>query len=563
MLASAPVLRYGLPDWGNDSLAHAVETKEFANQFWDGELYPRWVSAGYGGLGSPTFFYVPTFSRFAVVWLDPLVRSWDPDGFYLTGLSAAMAILLAAWAVYFWCRTFTSPQAALFGALVYTIQPYHLVVNLYTRGAMGELWGCIFPPLILMAVTRLARSEPSRFPVLPFTALAASYGALVMNHFPTTLCFSLVPIAACLYFSQAGARLRVLILTGFAMLLGIGLAGASLGPGLFDQQKVLLEFMTSGMFDYTKLWLFRMESIFLSQMRLMLLTLATLALVIPCFWLALKNLTSTEQKKQLYFQGGMLFFAIFIASQLSAPIWAVVTPLQKLQFPTRFLQVFIVPVAGIMALSWPYLKQSGKGLRKKIIPAFVAVGMLLWVVVTMWGASQAFRVWRPFTTEERFAVWDFYVTRRMEIYQYLPRTAESEKLASVVETPKFLKQYPAREMILRKPGGEEMSKPTPVSWQPRRIVANVEATEAGTLRIHHLYFPTWTARRMDNGQSLTVAASKPQGFIEIQAPAGRYQLEIELIEETPERIGEQVAMGSALVLVILTWIGWRSRRVQR
>jgi hypothetical protein len=96
LLCTWPTLVFGLPDWGNDGMHHAMETKEFARQFWDGELYPRWLADFNGKLGSTTFFFVPTFSRFAVVWLEPIIGGWDPDGFYMTGIGAVLSFVLAA-----------------------------------------------------------------------------------------------------------------------------------------------------------------------------------------------------------------------------------------------------------------------------------------------------------------------------------------------------------------------------------------------------------------------------------------------------------------------------------
>jgi len=41
LLMTCPVLIYGAPDLSHDALDHARWAKQFATQFWHGDLYPR------------------------------------------------------------------------------------------------------------------------------------------------------------------------------------------------------------------------------------------------------------------------------------------------------------------------------------------------------------------------------------------------------------------------------------------------------------------------------------------------------------------------------------------
>ncbi|HBL04383.1 MAG TPA: hypothetical protein DDZ61_17650, partial [Aeromonas salmonicida] len=58
ILASGALL---LPLWlqggsqGHDLFHHLLSGHYFAQQLWQGEIYPRWLMAMNGGFGSPTF----------------------------------------------------------------------------------------------------------------------------------------------------------------------------------------------------------------------------------------------------------------------------------------------------------------------------------------------------------------------------------------------------------------------------------------------------------------------------------------------------------------------------
>ena len=57
LIAYAPVLWNGYPANAWDSRYNAVTGRLFSEQFWSGDLYPRWLIGMNSGLGSPHFFF--------------------------------------------------------------------------------------------------------------------------------------------------------------------------------------------------------------------------------------------------------------------------------------------------------------------------------------------------------------------------------------------------------------------------------------------------------------------------------------------------------------------------
>ena len=59
LILTLPALFYGIFDAPDLIPYHLKWSKHFAEQFWQGDLYPRWLMDMNAGLGSPTFFFYP------------------------------------------------------------------------------------------------------------------------------------------------------------------------------------------------------------------------------------------------------------------------------------------------------------------------------------------------------------------------------------------------------------------------------------------------------------------------------------------------------------------------
>ena len=546
-----PVLVYGLPDLGNDSIVHALMDRCFDIQFWSGDLYPRWLADMNAGLGSPNFFFQPPVPSYGSAIFWPLVANHDPYGFHAIGLSCVLAVILSGFAVYFWCRSFTSPAASLFAGLIYVILPYHLAVNVYTRGAASELWANVWTPLILLAVNRIIQGSKWGFP-----GLIASYALLVLNHLPTTLCFSLVPLFAALFLSEAGQRIRTAVKTAMAMAIGIGIAACYLFPSMLDQNNINMADWVGGWFDYHRWWLFGIHPLLDARTRLMLLTVATLGFAATMFWVCWQSRPVGIIRRQVLFQGGVALAAFLMTTQLTLPIWSVVRPLHFLQFPTRFLQVFVVMVAGLAALGFPYLRQP----QWRPARAFAAVLVFGWMIANVWAASMAFSQWRaiPQDLAALYSNWRTYRTEFYGVTRWVPK--DFNRLPGF-ET--FVASHPPRASELVGAGtGKRLSSPEIENWQPRRVILKVNTPAPARLTLNHLYYPGWNGRVEGSDRVLPATPSQPNGFIQMDIPEGRYNLILELGKSRAERLGDTVSLVSiALTIVLTMWAAfWRKRR---
>jgi hypothetical protein len=204
---------------------------QFADQFRDGILYPRWLPQSFDALGSPTFYFYPPVA----FWVDALVSVLTFNALpttYRLSLSWLVLLWASGLAMHAWLKAqASSPRVALYGALAYMAAPYHLLDHYY-RGAYAEFAAYVILPLIVLALHQIARRQ--RFGPVWF---ALSYAALPMTHLPTALLISVtVPPAYVLYcgwrLGSAKRAIGFFIRCGLGAVLGLGLAAIYLLPAL-------------------------------------------------------------------------------------------------------------------------------------------------------------------------------------------------------------------------------------------------------------------------------------------------------------------------------------------
>lgn len=138
----------------------------------EGQFPVRWVSdLGYG-YGYPIFnFYAPL-----PYYVGGAVNLATGDVLLATKAMMALGMLLAAVSMYALASLFLPYWGVLVAVVLYMYAPYH-GVQLYVRGAVGELWAYGFLPFILAGVVLLVRGKRQGL----FVG-AAGLAGLVLSH---------------------------------------------------------------------------------------------------------------------------------------------------------------------------------------------------------------------------------------------------------------------------------------------------------------------------------------------------------------------------------------------
>lgn len=551
-ILTLPVLFYGAPFRGDDAVIHASWYIHFSEQFWSGDLYPRWLVGMNHELGSPVFFYYPPVPYFLTSLLRPFFAN-DPFGWYQLGVSASLATVFSGLFAYLWLKQLVNETSAVIAAILYMAGPYHLAADLYIRFSFAEYWAFVWLPLILYFTHRIVHGKR-----LAFIGFAIGYGLLIMTHLPTTLIFSLIPITYA-FVLKTDQRVRTLGRILVSMVAGIGLSAIYLYPAMSMQKYVFLDRMGTGYFSFEN-WLFFINFSLWTEDKsiILLLVLDLLGIAVCAFVISRTNTEKREGKLRLFW----LFTAIgsaLMMTELSKPIWLIFYPLQWIQFPFRFsvILTLAVTVLGAFALSNYQESRSSTNIFVKI---FCFLLIVSWIPVFFWAVLTAFSVQ---DTERQTIIHKVELSR--EAPEYRPRWNESMKKVDW-EISKDIDNWDTHMEkeygdLLQRVGEtkagvlnikivEGMGQVDVVSWKSREIILRAKADSEMKIHVSQFYFPNWTALIEVQQNDLTVEPSQPDGLLSLTIPNGDYDIKLTLTKSTEEITGQLISIISIVCLMI-------------
>ena len=202
LVLSWPLFVHGPMLSGHDTKEHINFGKYFAEQFWEGDLYPRWLLNMNHGLGSPSLFVYPPLPAYVYALLLPVAKILHLDAFCL---GEYLCLLTSGLSAFFWMTTLAGRRVSLVVATLYMLMPYHLAVDFYRRGALAESWALAWIPLVLYFTTQAVRKK--RYAI---AGLALAYALLIVSHLISVLLFSALPLLLALTIAERGRKARAL-----------------------------------------------------------------------------------------------------------------------------------------------------------------------------------------------------------------------------------------------------------------------------------------------------------------------------------------------------------------
>jgi hypothetical protein len=250
--------RFGIPS-GHDFEFHMNSWMEVESQWRQGIWYPRWAAGANFAYGEPRFIFYPPASWLMGAALGRALPWWLVPGAYcwivLTSAGLSMMALARGW---------LPRREALFAAVFYAVNPYHLII-VYWRSAYAELLGGVWIPLLLLGILRLSgacSAERAVAESVPSEAASALKQALsrptrtILQHM-TLLALVLaafwycnVPAAVMAYYSAALLILilayahrspRLLLCFAMACVFSLTLAAFYLLPVAWERQWVNIQ----------------------------------------------------------------------------------------------------------------------------------------------------------------------------------------------------------------------------------------------------------------------------------------------------------------------------------
>ena len=531
LLWSASLLTLRLPHQ-NDTLVHLRWAEQFLAALREGWLLPRWASASIGGLGDPTFLYYQPFFYYV------------SSAFGLLGLRSEYALLCAAMVpflllgciVYLGLLGPYRDRRALLGATFILACP----VLYFVTAHVGAFPWALSLPFSVLFVAESTRKQPRPARLALFLCL------ICLSHLLSALmalaCVGLARLVFSFPASRPAIRGHLYWAAGAA--LGLGLASFFIYPAITQLHLANPNGWTDGAnFDWRRA--FALPTFTLAQYGFrwfaIQLPYALIALVL-CVLVLAPSSGRDRTRGQVCARrlGWVAAAALVLGSELAYPLYAVLTPLQKLQFPYRF--VFVALLLANIALMIQL--NEGAWACWRLARRACALGVLLGQ-----GAITAHLQWDTFKRGETLPARAAFMTGRFGQPEYIPAVRGPEWKA-YLEAGKFVGECARLHIDCGNTVHSTHDFSTRISTP-----APVQA------RLPVLAFPAWQVAV--NGQRVALAADPATGLVLVELAPGSHQVTLRWSRMPAETIGWRITGGAALLLGAGLVLSRRRRRHER
>jgi len=363
-----PFFFFGTPS-GHDVEFHLYSWLEVLSQWKQGIFLPRWAAMAHFVYGEPRFVFYPPAS-----WmLGALLSAVFPWGI-TSAIYIWIVLTLAGASMFLLARKWFDRRDAVFAAVLYAVNPYHLVI-VYWRSAFAELFASCLLPLLVLLLVRAAEEKDKRVVVPLSLVLAAAWltnaPAAVMIH------YSLVLLLVVVAWQARSARL--LLMGASAVVLGACLAAFYLLPAIYEQKWVnIAEAVSAGSRPVDNFLFIHTTDADHDAFNRIISWVAVLKIVVTlgAAWAARKLLAARTR-----IWNALLVWTIACSAlmfSVTALLWKFLPKLEFMQFPWRWL----------LCLSMVFSIFVTAGVRRWWMRCMIyAVAVL--VIVTAWHRIQS------------------------------------------------------------------------------------------------------------------------------------------------------------------------------
>ncbi len=520
---------------GHDSLAYLPRNIEFWQGLKAGQVFPRWAPDLGAGYGEPTFNYNPPVFYYLSAFFHFL-----GFGFIASEDLAAFALLVLAGAgMYALAQSFFGRKGGLVSAVAYVFAPF-VLSRLYVSHAMADYAAFAFIPWALWGLHEYVTGGRYRFLLLGAVSVALiflSSSAVSLFTFP-----ALALLAAALAWRE---RTRAAAIRGgWLLLLGIGLAAFFVLPALVETKFVHIERRQERIdwhdhFVYVWQFLYGAWSygtsvpgsgdglsfaLGFAHWGAVVVALA----VMGRLWRTARR-TATVVAVAL----AVLLGALFFSSNLSQPLWEVLTPLYPLQFPWRFLELAAVSTAFLFGAPFLLLRARPRA----------AYGLMALVIgaVLLFSLPHAHPPDHLPLSEADYSPTNIAVNR-------IPATAREFE-------PIWVTQFPSATPTQKLEFVQGKANIVTSRVSPFNYSFGISVTSTALVRVNTFYFPGW--QLYVDGVRREIQHSNPQGLMEFALTPGGHIVELRWGSTVARTWGWWLSALALLLLVATPWLGGR------
>jgi hypothetical protein len=315
---------------GHDFEFHLYTWLDALSQWKTGILYPRWAALAQFGYGEPRFVFYPPAS-----WTLGASLSAIFPWILVPSIYIWLVLVACGTSMFLVARHWFDRRDATFAAVLYAVNPYHVLI-VYWRSAFAELLASVLLPLLLLFVLRA--SERRRRSVFSLAIVLAS--AWLIN----------APAAVMIHYSFALLILVVAWRHRSTRIVGTGLAAVALGallasfyllPAIYEQKWVdIAQAVSYGVRPVDSFLFTRTTDPDHNVFNYLVSSVATAEILLTVFvgWCAWKRNAKNRLPSDLWYT---LAIWAAVCAVLMLPItnilWSFLPKLRFVQFPWRLL----------------------------------------------------------------------------------------------------------------------------------------------------------------------------------------------------------------------------------
>jgi hypothetical protein len=513
-----PFFFFGTPS-GHDVEFHLYSWLEVLGQWRHGIFYPRWAGLAHFGYGEPRFIFYPPASWLLGATLSAIVPWTLAASVYiwlvLTAAGVSMFLLARRW---------LERGGALFTAVLYAVNPYHLVI-VYWRSAFAELLAACLLPLLLLFILKAVEDEQRMIVPLGIVLAAAwltNAPAAVMIHYSMALLI--------VFFAVTKRSPRLLLEGAAAVALGACLTSFYLLPAVYEQKWVDIgEAVSAGSRPADNFLFIHTTDPDHDAFNRIISWVAVLEITVIA-----AGAIAAKIRKQLNFPLWQLLgwgtVCAFLLFPVSLVFWKILPKMEFMQFPWRWLLCISLIFTIFVAL----------GLQRWWMRIIVC-GLSIVVIAAAWTRVQA-----PW--------WDNAADlREMQDNMELGAGYEGTDEYTPVGADPAAVDKTARDVTVDGPARAAIHV---LRWTAAAKEFTAQVSSADQLALKLFPYPAWKVQV--NGHSIPTSVRKSTGQILIPVPAGLNRVQIRFVRTWDRTAGAWIS--TVMFVLVLLWFLWPPRR---
>jgi 6-pyruvoyl-tetrahydropterin synthase related domain len=514
--ALVPCLWLGIPS-GHDFEYHFNSWIEVLGQWRQGVVYPHWSALAHFGYGEARYIFYPPASWTLGAALGAILP-WTLVSYAYNWI----ALTLAGLSMFVAARRWLPHRDALYAAVFYAVNPYHLVI-VYWRSAMAELLAAAYLPLLFLYILRLDDDGPRA--IAPFSLLVA---AGWLTNIPTAVMMMYSVGLLTLWLAVSRKSWKVLGYACTAVILGLAVAAIYLLPVWHQRTWVALgQVLAPGVRPLENFLFYVTRDEDHNRFNRIVSVVALWEVVILAFSVGIARRKSAKELWWPLALWGAMSAILMI--RWTVPLWNHLPELQYVQFPWRWLLCLNATLAIVLtfALQRWWLR---------VLVCAIAIGS----VPMVWHRIQP-PWWDKAPDLQEMADNQHEGIGNDGTDEYVPVAADSYDVDQNAPQAAY--------------EGSGNAKIRIESWQPERRRVVADASAPGSLVLRLFNYPSWKVGV--NGSIVHTDSTEHTGLMIVPVGAGENRVEIRFVEGWDRKVG---ALISALALASVIGLWLKSRR---